>query len=170
MSADGFKVARQYFAYFNQGEQWVPDGKPPVRIVDMDPAWRHNAARFLIRNAGAYLFRYDLGELSTIWDGGFLAPSVGSQADRDLDEEIDLAQTQRAGDPATWMRSTVLYQALVDGLPDNVADLARHWSDCGVRLEGGACTCWRRHVPECPKREDIAAGCRCRDFSPEWTL
>lgn len=188
MSDDFLRAARQYYAYLNQGEWWVPDGKPPIRITDMDPAWRYHAARFLARNARGYLFRYDLGDLAHIWgatarevigeDNGepvfgrlvSLAPTPGSRAADALEEELDLAQTRRANDPEGWIKSTDLYQALVDGLPDNVAELAKHWSDCAVRQTSGDCTCWERHVTECPKRTDINARCRCRDYSPEWTL
>jgi hypothetical protein len=169
MSADDiFRAARQYFSYLNQDEEWVPNGKPPVRIADMDPSWRYNAARFLARNADTYLFRYDLGELSAVF-GDPLSPSQGSMAMEAMEEEMDLAQTIRHHDPEAWIKSTPLYQALVKDLPDDAAELAKHWSDCAIREDGGACTCWERHVTECPKREDINEACRCRDYSPEWT-
>lgn len=168
MTTDIKKAARQYFAYFNQGKWWVPNGKPPVLVTDMDAAWRHNAAAFLVRRAGAYLFQYDLGELHTVWAEPS-APSNGSAAFDSLERACDEGQEQRNADPEAWIKTTSLYQALVKDLHDGIADLAKHWSDCAIRTDAGECTCWERHVTECPKREDINARCQCRDYSPEWT-
>lgn len=145
---EGFKAldrrARQMFAYFNQGETWFPNGKPAVAISGMDPAWRHNAAAFLVRNARAYLLQYDFGEFFSIQ--GVTAP-VAREA---LDQGLEEAQAERSADPEAWIKSTPLYKALVAELPegperDALARAARHWSDCPLRSgEHGTCTCPER--------------------------
>lgn len=185
---DPFRASRDLYSLLEQGEVWVPRDKPAVRISDMDPAWRYNTARFLTRNARAYVPSYELGEHLSIWgaqarevlgevDGEprygqmvRLAPSPGSMAESVLERELDDASRVRSEDPEAWIETTPLYRALVDGLPDNAGVLAKHWSDCSIRTEAGGCTCWQRHLRECPKRTDINETCRCLDFSPEWTL
>lgn len=173
---DPFRASRALYSLFQQGEVWVPRDKPAVQITDMDPAWRYNAARFLTRNAPAYVLPYELGEHQSIWHAEgrdvtgqmvSLAPSEAAAAG--VERELAAASASRAQDPEAWIKSTPLYQALVDGLPKNAGELAKHWSDCAIREDGGACTCWERHVTECPKRADINQACRCRDHSPEWT-
>ncbi|HZB31256.1 MAG TPA: hypothetical protein VE465_13915 [Streptosporangiaceae bacterium] len=188
VAANPIEKSRAYFAYFNQGEWWVPNGKPPIRVTDMDSAWRHNAAAFLVRRARGYLFYYGAGEIGAIFgatarevigeDNGqpvfgrmvSLAPDPDSRAADALERELEQAWEERGADPEAWMKSTTLYRALVKDLPPDAAELAKHWSDCAIRTAGGECTCWERHLTECPKRGDINEICRCRDYSPEWTL
>jgi hypothetical protein len=139
MSDDAFHKARAYYAYFQQGEVWVPNGKPPVQITDMDPAWRHNAARFLVRNAKAYLHRYEFGEHLAIWHGeardvtGEMVSSAPSGAAADgVERELEDSSAARAKDPEGWIRSTPLYKALVCGLHGVEAEA---WTpDAGVEM------------------------------------
>lgn len=182
-----YRRARQIHAYLDQGDVWVPDAKPPLLITDMDPVWRYNAAQFMARRGRHYLLDYDLGERLTPepmvreviaevdgqpvyggWVG--LGPSPDSMAADAMERGRDEASEARRRDPQAWLESTPLYRALVKDLPDGVAELAKHWSTCAVRTEAGACTCQARHLPECPKREDINACCLCWDDSPEWTI
>jgi hypothetical protein len=161
--------ARFIRALLDQGEVWFPNGKPRVQITDMDPAWRHNAAAFMLRHAQGYLFHYDLGEIATFLTGP-LAPNPDSMAFDSLERGMEEAQDERSAAPEAWLKSTALYKALVKDLPENAAELAKHWSDCAIRTDGGACSCQERHLSECPKRADINERCRCRDYDPEWTI
>lgn len=166
-TSDPFERGRAYYAYFRQGETWIPDGKPPVAIKDMDAAWRHNAAAFLVRRARNYLFLYEVGEITSIFGG--MAPEVlgeedgqpvygrmvstgptpGSMAELAVESDLERARAERGADPEAWIRSTPLHKALVKGLPKEgkkkrteLAQLARHWSDCPVRTGAdGACPC-----------------------------
>ncbi|MFB4306906.1 hypothetical protein [Actinomadura sp. GTD37] len=173
---DPFRTARALFTLFQQGEIWLPNGKPPIQITDMDPAWRFNTARFLTRNARHYVLTYELGEHRAIWHakarevtGQMLSLAPSEAAAAGVERELEAASASRAEDPEAWIKSTPLYQALMKDLPDNAGELAKHWSDCAIREDGGTCTCWERHVTECPKRSDINEMCRCRDCAPEWT-
>jgi hypothetical protein len=131
--------AYQYFAYLDQGEQWVPKSLVPVQIADMDPIWRYNAARFLLRENPSYLFRDHLGEAFKFWLRG---PHRDSVAAVSLERSLKQEHAEREADPEAWLKTTALYQALVEGLPDNVAELATHWSTCPVRAgRPGECTC-----------------------------
>jgi hypothetical protein len=141
MTDDITKAARQYHAYLDQGDLWVPNGKPPVRIADMDPAWRHNAAAFMVRNAKGYEFHYSLGEVLSIWGGQF-APRLGSMSADAVEQGCEEAQAERAADPEAWVKTTQLYRALVKDLPDDIAEIAKHWSDCPVRNGDTECRCW----------------------------
>lgn len=171
--------ARFIRALLDQGEVWFPNGKPRVQITDMDPAWRHNAAAFLVRHAQSYAFQYGIGEMESLFrvkardifgETVNIGPTPGSMAYDSVERGMEEAQAERDADPEAWLKSTTLYKALVKDLPDNAAELAKHWSDCAIRTDGGECTCWERHLSECPKRADINERCRCRDYDPEWTL
>ncbi|MEV0382863.1 hypothetical protein [Nonomuraea sp. NPDC050643] len=180
-----------WFKYLSQEATWVPNGRPPLRVSEMDAAWRHNAANWLLRQAGTLAMRFGIGEIAFIYsttaptvisdangepvpgpDMPVFAP-MGEMAQDALERELDGSQQARDADPEGWLKTTPLYQALVKDLPDNIAALARHWSDCDLRTgKGTACTCWKRHLSECPVSglRDITAHCHCNDNSPEWTL
>jgi hypothetical protein len=121
------KRARFMYAYLNQGEWWFPDGRPRVRIADMDESWRRNAAAFLLRHARGAEFRYTLGELDVLStpvpfvvgvreDGTVVErtdPSVtlgpsGDMACDAFDREVE----ERRDHPEEWLKVTTLYQAL----------------------------------------------------------
>lgn len=180
-----------WFKYLSQGSTWVPNGKPPLAISEMDATWRYNSANWLLRRAKALTTRYGLGEIQFIY--GTTAQSVvsneagdpvagpevpvfapmGEMAQDALERELDEAERARDADPEAWLKSTELYQALVKDLPGDVADLAKHWSTCDLRTgQNKACSCWKRHLAECPVYEsrDITTTCSCRDNSPEWTI
>jgi hypothetical protein len=146
-----------YDRYFDQGEQWKPNGKPMVAIADMDDAWRHNAARWLERNAAVLAAKY--AAAVHMWFA-VRGPDSGAAA--------------RAADPEGWIRTTALYRALVADLPsgearDALAVRARHYSTCPARIDDDAtCNC---HLSECAIRDGRPElGCTCRDTTPEWTL
>lgn len=183
-------VPLTWFLYLSQEATWVPKGRPPLPITEMDAAWRHNAANWLLKQAKALTLHYELGEIAFIF--GSTAPTVvadangqpvpgpevpcfaprGEWAQDTLERELAAATELRTADPEAWLKSTPLYRALVDGLPDNVAELARHWSSCALRTGQGSCDCWTVHRTECPVNmtRDITAPCHCHDNSPEWTL
>lgn len=111
-TVDRAKFQRQcefVYAYLNQTEWWLP--KPPrrpIHVADMDPQWRHNAARWLERRAVAWELEYSLGEIYALGSSfEFMGDSV-----RDGFEE---AQDQRRLDPLAWIRTTTLHRALLDG-------------------------------------------------------
>lgn len=180
---------RAYYAYFNQAEIWLPNGRSQVRIVEMDAAWRLNCARFLERRAASYLAQYDFGEISALSqptcqevvgeDRGEVVLSGQVFSELDLMGEcardaFDGEAERRRSDPIAWVRSTPLYRALVAGLPtgddrDALAERAKHWSTCPARSDLAAtCGC---HLSECAIRNGHPElGCTCRDSSPEWTL
>lgn len=171
-----------YYGYLNQGEWWVPK-KPrqPIRVADMDPEWRHNAARFLMRRAATLAFLYGGGEIAVMakpaWrnvvgeDGG--KPVLGGPAFSELDMMSDAAMDafdehsdRMMRDPEGWLRTTQLYRALIADLPTDPAELealaerARHWSTCPARTGAGDCRC------EQIRAEHEAA----YDTTPEWTI
>ncbi len=144
--------------YFDQGLRWKPNGKPMVAVADMDPAWRHNAARWLERNAAAFAAKYSISV--AMWFARECASPIGpSEMSQDhLEREIDDEAGGRASDPVGWIRNTALFRALVNELPSGagreaLAERAKHYSTC-------------------PSRADAAAGCSCRpvELTPEWTL
>lgn len=134
----------RWYRYFNQAEHWVPNGKPPVQIAEMDLAWRLNCVRYLERNAARYAGLYA--------DGCSAEEMVFGLAHPDAPEEIAEAMWRDAAfakrDPVAWVKATKLYRALADGLPvkgaplRKLADKAKHWGGCERRLfKKGACTC-----------------------------
>ncbi|RKR92845.1 hypothetical protein BDK92_7327 [Micromonospora pisi] len=178
---DFTRVCVATYRYFNQGEIWLP--KPPrerVRVADMGREWRFNAARFLERRAKALEFRYGFGEISAmsapVWfdvvgeDNGRPVTAGPGMSDLDLmsdsaSDAFDQAMDQRVADPVGWLRSTVLYRALVADLPTEQAEVvqlaerAKHWSTCPVRTGADDCRC-----------EQIRAEHAATDTTPEWTL
>lgn len=181
--------ARNTYLYLSQGRTWIPNGRPPLPIADMDPGWRSNAANWLLRRAAGLADAYGLGEVAAMHlpaarvvlgldkDGNDIlgpevsfAPPEGSMAADALERGMEEEHEQRTADPEAWLKTMPLYQALVAGLPDDANQLAKHWSDCPVRAGSSTCTCQEHHLSECPKREDINATCLCLDTTPEWTL
>lgn len=169
-------------AYLNQGDVWFPKDRPKVRVADMDPSWRHNAARFLERRAESLAHRYTFGLVSSgsrpTWgdvvgevDGKpvFSATALSTfelMSDAALDA-FDAEMDEITRRPLEWLRTTALYRALVAGLPDGaereaLAERARHWSTCPIRSGGEECRC-----EEAQQRD---AGRTNADAAPEWTL
>lgn len=101
--------ARAWTRYLGQGTTWIPASGQPVAIRDMDPSWRLNAARWLLRRAGVLALRENYAILRML-DGA----QVPDDVDASAFEEFD----RRMGDPAAWLRTTPLYRALVADLPE----------------------------------------------------
>lgn len=138
------KPARWY-RYFRQDTHWVPNGRAPVLIADMDATWRYNCVRFLERNAARYARLYA--------DGCSAEETVLALTHPDAPEEIGEMMWNIAAfaerDPLAWIRTTKLYQALAEGLPEKgqplrkLAEKAKHWGGCEgrTRPKKGVCTC-----------------------------
>lgn len=105
---DTKEIARTWAAYVKQGETWVPKDRDPIKISDMDPRWRANAARWLLRQAGVVEFYYTAVELSR------LRADMSDHVADALTQETD----RRADDPQAWLKTMPLYQALVKDLPE----------------------------------------------------
>jgi hypothetical protein len=154
-----------YAEYINQGEKWQPNGEPVVAIADMDPEWRYNASRWLERNAKAIALKYAL-DLESWFVSITSSPHGPSDTSADMIERDIHAQTAEAfGNQVAWIRTTVLYRALVAELPngslalDAIAELARHWSTCPVRTGDGDCRCDQiraRHEADGEERLGVA--------------
>lgn len=135
----------RYYRYFNQGEHWVPNGKPPVLIAEMDLAWRYNCTRFLERNAARYAALFAEGCSAEEYVIAMLYPG----APEEIADQIQREAAWAKRDPLAWVRSTKLYRALATELPEKGAPLrklasrARHWGGCEARLKPkkGTCTC-----------------------------
>lgn len=97
------------YRYLSQGQIWVPKDRPNLPIIDMDPAWRRNAARWLERRAKHFDLLYSLGEA--------LLASRLDLSDLAMDDLL-IDQERREQDPVAWIRTTPLYQALLADLPD----------------------------------------------------
>lgn len=157
-----------WFEYLNQGEQWKPNGRPPGPIADMDPEWRHNAARFLERRAGQIGGAYI--SAAWTWFTAALLSSVGPSeaAADDIERDINEQGAAIVRDPVAWIRTTKLHAALVAGLPTKgkkaagLAERARHWSTCPARDGSGDCRCEQIRA-EHQHAEEIRLG------APEWT-
>lgn len=184
-TVDMQRQARAWHRHLNQDITWIPVTGVPVRIAGMDPAWRHNAANWLLKRASHLAFMYGYAELHEfdepigheVLGEKHGEPVLGKPVFVDVPDEVQddmFRQDQtRASDPEAWVRTTTLYQTLVKDLPENAANLAKHWSTCDLRTgQAAACSCWKRHLTECPvyDRADITLTCHCRDNSPEWTL
>jgi hypothetical protein len=178
-----------WYRYLSQDQMWVPKGRPPLLITEMDVAWRYNAANWLLKRAARVSRLYAQGQIAFIF--GTLAPEViadgsdgpvygrmvpcfaprGEMAELALDQAMDEEDRARDEDPQAWMKTTPLYQALVAGIPADIAELARHWSTCALRTAPGVCDCRKRHLAECPvnRCRDVTAPCHCDDNSPAWT-
>jgi len=127
-------------AYLDQDEYWINRQREKVLIVHMDPEWRYNASRMMERNAARMADLYNWGDL------GFLSRfPMGEMAQDGFESAMD----SRDHDPAAWIRTTRLYQALVAGLPYKRKKLAQ-------LAERAA------HFSTCPRRTGaILAPCRC---------
>lgn len=138
------EIPRTWLGYVEQGEWWKPNGKPWIRIAEMDKAWRFNASRWLDRNAARFLNRATDSMMV------FLAAELPGMSEMNayiFENQLDrlLAATD---DPAQWIRDTSLYRALVADLPtkrgklERLAARAQHWSSCPVRTDQLAtCRC-----------------------------
>lgn len=125
----------------HQGEWWHPNGRPMLRITEMDPAWRYNTAAFLLRHARSIADAESWREITVASTP--LGPS-GDFACEAFGQEMH----QMAEDPEGWLRRTPLYRALTRDLPPEggkrrawLAELARHYSTCPRRQGHGDCTC-----------------------------
>lgn len=171
------------YRYLSQDEVWLPNGKPAVRISDMDKEWRYNAARWLERRVAWFEMAYSLGEAvylaqpqytevighvdgEDILGQSFSALDLMSDHVQDM---FDRDAQQRATDPVAWLRETPLYRGLVADLPKSTAQLdaiaarAKHYAGCPQREQTGAdCDC--NHLAAVVENErEIANG------TPEWT-
>lgn len=137
----------RWYRYFNQTEHWVPNGKPPVQIVDMEPAWRLNCVRYLERNAARYAALYADGCSAEEMVFGLTNPDVSDWVGDSITGHLWEEGSRAKRDPVGWIKATKLYLALAAGLPSKgaplrrLADRARHWSECGARERKGECTC-----------------------------
>lgn len=135
----------RYYRYFNQGEHWVPNGRSPVRIADMDDAWRLNCARYLERNAARYAELFAQGCSAEIFAFGLVHLDAPDEIESAIWREAEFAKR----DPVAWIKTTCLYRAMAAGLPSKgaplrkLADRAKHWDGCEKRVKNkkGACTC-----------------------------
>lgn len=94
----------------DQGKWWRPKTGEWIRIADMADSHRRNTAAMLLRNATAYELHYSLRELSFL----------GEDAPDSVGDAMAESQARRMENPHRWMRGTVLYRALIAGLPDEV--------------------------------------------------
>lgn len=143
----------RWYRYFQQGEQWWPNGKPPVAIADMDETWRYNASGWLVREADRLSRLFAEGCMAeTLWvDMHVTAEMAHDGLIADLEQEADLARRS----PAAWVMQTPLYLALVAGLPTKGAKRRK----LGARAS---------HWAGCPGREDAKAKeCLCVDLAAE---
>ena len=125
----------------HQDEWWQPQGRPMLRIAEMNQAWRHNTAAWLLRRARALA---EHAWASMVADAsGPLGPSGDMACDA-----FETAMDQLDADPEGWLCETPLYRALIAGLPAEgsrqraqLAERARHYSTCPRRHGHGTCTC-----------------------------
>lgn len=135
----------RYYRYFNQATHWVPNGRLPVLIADMDLAWRLNCTRYLERNAARYAELFAQGCSAEIFAFGIAHPDAPDEIESAIWREAEAAKR----DPVAWIKTTKLYLALAAGLPKKgaplrkLAEKAKHWGDCEKRFKNkkGACTC-----------------------------
>lgn len=163
----------RWYRYFHQGRYWVPHGKPPVEISTMDPEWRLNCTRYLVRRADRYARAYVDG-----CHGWLLVQQLGGADDGTMgpiEDELDHRASAAGADPAAWIVTTELYKALAYGLPAkgaglrHLAERAQHWDGCKRRqARRGECTCTDLAAAEERRREalDAALG---EGRAPEWT-
>ncbi len=98
-------------ARFDQGEWWRTRDGRWLRIAEMEPGHRYNAAAMLMRSARAQAFRY-------AWDfDGMVGAHDGGDVAHDALERMSAEITRQSiKDPQGWLRGTALYQALTAGL------------------------------------------------------
>jgi hypothetical protein len=139
--------------YFDQGEQWKPNGKPMVAVVDMDPEWRLNASRFLERNAAGYAAKCSLDAVAA--------------------DPVTWIRT------TALYRALVAGLPTSPDETDKLAARARHWSTCPARSGSDECRC-EQIAAQCQRCRDgrdclLCHGTMCGwcpDCSPqvpEWT-
>lgn len=131
---------------FEQGKFWRTRDGEWVRVKDMHPAHRANAARMLLRKASEYAQAVSMADLHTLT----AAP----------DEVVDDAfreDMERTADPEKWIRSTKLYRRLVKGLP------VRHAEGVPVHPAGKCQVCDERRetgeIPAEPAPKAAAGAC-----------
>lgn len=90
---------------FAQGEWWKDRAGEWHRIAEMEPRYRANVARLIVRHAAGYEQAVAFGELALFHD----APE--DVVDWWMNEVDD-----RARDPQAWITGTALYRALTAGL------------------------------------------------------
>lgn len=149
---------RKTYTYFNQGNFWLPDGRPAIDIAGMEPGWRLNCTRWLERRAGVFTLLYNLGETVAMAEPRYQEADNAGEAYGRTYSEMDLMSDmvlddfdrwgdERTADPVSWIRSTTLYRALAKGLPTDgkplqeLAASAKHWSTCPARTGAGNCCC-----------------------------
>jgi hypothetical protein len=112
--------AQIWAAYVKQSKTWVPKDSGPIEITDMDPRWRANAARWLLRRAATVEFYYSYAELHhltavTVEGASFYVHApLPEDVEHALFQELD----ERASDPEAWLKTMPLYQALIKDLPE----------------------------------------------------
>lgn len=172
---DAERQALAWYHHLEQGNTWRPNGRPPLPIADMDAAWRFNAANWLLKRAASLEFYYSYGEVldlsEPIGNDLFTGEPVHLEMPPEVESDLGRDWESRSADLEAWLKTTDLYQALVKDLPGDAGKHAKHWSTCALRTNHGPCTCWQRHIAECPVNQcrDIDAPCHCNDNSPDWT-
>jgi len=139
----------RWYRYFTQGKHWVPNGKPPVEIAEMDQAWRYNCVRYLERNAARYAEMFAQGCSSEELALGVFYPDMGEMARESVENDLWNQAAHAKRDPVVWIKTTALYLALAKDLPPGgrpmrkLAEKARHWGECDKRQrpKRGTCTC-----------------------------
>jgi hypothetical protein len=95
---------------FDQGVWWKTKDDGWMRITDMEPSHRANAARFLLRRAEIFKWRHEMKML------GMLHDAPDDVVDSWLSREVDQS-------PADWMHGTTLFRAMRAALaPDTRID------------------------------------------------
>lgn len=113
----------------DQEEVWYTRDGTRVRVSEMTPSHRRNAANMLIRNAVGLELWYSLGELGSLSEKRY--PEVlGETAEgetvftgqvfssyemmsENVQDAIDSAIRDRSENPADWIRTTTLVRALL---------------------------------------------------------
>lgn len=141
------EVPCNWLDYVEQGEWWRPNGRPWIRISEMDKPWRYNASRWMERNAARVLGNATHTMMNfLIVYGSDMTEMTAKQFDDEFGRLIDSAD-----DPVRWVRDTVLYRALTGNLPTKRAKLKRLAAKAG-------------HWATCPARKDLRAECRCGEI------
>jgi hypothetical protein len=98
-------------ARFDQAEWWRRKTGEWVKVAGMSPGHRYNTAAMLMREADVIATRYSAGfsVMAAMHDGGEMAHEALGREASDLHERA-------MRDPRGWLRTTVLYKALTDGL------------------------------------------------------
>ncbi len=127
-----------WYTYLNQSELWKPNGKPLVRIADMSPEWRFNASQWLLHRTKVISHKY----IMSCWAEQLQAERLDSVLG-----ELDRGMGRADRDLRAWLKDMSLFRALVAGLPNEggprrrLAERARHWSTCPMRLTDAICDC-----------------------------